>query len=111
MYATDYDPQVLTATRANAEKNTVQLHTLAPEQLPALEADLLLANIVAQPLPTLAPLFARHLRTGGRIVLSGILEQQADEVIAAYQPWFSMLQKIQRDDWMLLEATRTSAKV
>lgn len=111
VYATDYDPQALTATRANAEKNAVQLHTLAPEQLPALEADVLLANIIAQPLVMLAPLFAQHVRSGGQLVLSGILEQQADEVINAYLPWFSMVQKVQRENWMLLEALRTSAKV
>lgn len=113
VYATDHDPQALTATRANAEKNGLQasIHTLTPEQLPALEADVLLANIVAQPLIALAPLFAQQVRAGGRMVLSGILEPQADAVIAAYRPWFAMVQKVQRDDWMLLEGTRTSAMV
>ncbi|MDO9371192.1 MAG: 50S ribosomal protein L11 methyltransferase [Gammaproteobacteria bacterium] len=113
VYATDHDPQALTATRANAEKNELQLliHTMTPEQLPALEVDVLLANIIAQPLIALAPVFAQHVRAGGRIVLSGILEHQAEEVIAAYRPWFAMVEKVQRDDWMLLEATRTSAMV
>jgi ribosomal protein L11 methyltransferase len=113
VYATDHDPQALTATRANAEKNGLQalIHTLTPEQLPAPEADVLLANIIAQPLITLAPLFAQHLRAGGHLVLSGILEPQAEAVISAYLPWFSMVRKVQRDDWMLLKAMRTSAKV
>ena len=117
VYATDHDPQALTATRANAEKNGLQtsIHTLTPEQLPALEPtleiDVLLANIIAQPLIALAPVFAQHVCAGGRIVLSGILEHQADEVIVAYRPWFAMVQKIQREDWMLLEGTRTSAMV
>lgn len=113
VYATDHDPQALTATRANAEKNGLQalLHTLTPEQLAALEptlkVDVLLANIVAQPLIALAPLFAQHVRAGGRIVLSGILEHQADALIDAYHPWFAMAEQVQREDWALLEGTRS----
>ncbi len=113
VYATDHDPQALTATRANAGKNALQalIHTLTPECVPALGADLLLANILAQPLIALASSFAKQVRGGGRIVLSGILEHQADEVAAAYRPWFAMAEKVRREDWVLLEGERTSAKV
>jgi ribosomal protein L11 methyltransferase len=64
--------------------------------------DVVLANILAGPLITLAPLLAAATQPAGRIVLSGILESQADEVRAAYEPWFDIAAPIADEGWVLL---------
>ncbi|HLA74565.1 MAG TPA: 50S ribosomal protein L11 methyltransferase, partial [Gammaproteobacteria bacterium] len=74
-------------------------------------ADVLLANILARPLVEFAPYFATLVRQQGRIVLSGILREQALEVSSAYEPWFNMAPPTLRDDWARLEGRRKSAKV
>jgi ribosomal protein L11 methyltransferase len=61
------------------------------------------ANILAQPLIVLAPLLAAR---GRRIALSGILDEQADEVARAYQPWFAVKQGGHEERWVLLEGER-----
>ena len=80
---TDIDPQAIVASRANAKRNGVDATFVPVDELPADEApfDVVVANILANPLIALAPALARRLRRGGRIVLSGILDAQADAVI------------------------------
>jgi len=106
--AVDHDPQALTATRDNAERNGVAPHIRVspPEALPDNHADLLLANILAGPLVSLAPLFARRLRTGGRLVLSGILEDQEEELRRAYAPHFEAFGTTKREEWLRITALR-----
>jgi len=65
-----------------------------------------LANILANPLQVLAPLLARATRGGGRIVLAGILEHQAEEVGAAYREWFRMDTTEREESWVLLSGIR-----
>ena len=65
-----------------------------------------MANILAQPLILLAPLLAGFSRAGGRIALSGILETQAEEVAAAYAPYFSMRIERTREGWALVQGMR-----
>ena len=97
----DIDPQALVAARANAMQNRVAAQFDAPgAHLSA--CDVVLANILAGPLITLAPLLAAATQPGGRIVLSGILESQADEVRAAYAPWFDISAPIADEGWVLL---------
>jgi ribosomal protein L11 methyltransferase len=106
--AIDIDPQALLATRDNAARNDVG-DKLAVTGDPALDersADLLLANILAGPLVDLAPRFARALRPGGRLALSGLLTDQADTVTAAYRPWFDIATTATRDGWALLAGQR-----
>ena len=82
----DTDPQALEASRENARRNGVEENRLdlyLPEQAPAGKADMVLANILAQPLIGLAPHLATLTRPGGDLVLSGILSNQAREVMAA----------------------------
>jgi len=69
----------------------------------------LVANILANPLRLLAPAFARRVRAGGRIVLSGILAPQADEVAAAYGRWFRIDDGEVEDGWIALTGTRRDA--
>lgn len=103
--AIDNDPQALLATVENARRNNVEsiIETCAPEQLPELNTDLILANILANPLMQLAPRFARFCAPRARIVLSGILAAQAADVAAAYTPHFRMNPPTQRDDWIRLD--------
>ncbi|MFA5529980.1 MAG: 50S ribosomal protein L11 methyltransferase [Thiohalomonadaceae bacterium] len=108
VWATDNDPQALLATRENAARNDVgtTLATTLPEQGPATPADVLLANILAGPLVVLAERFAGLVKPGGTVVLSGILREQADEVRAAYEPWFDMAPTTVLEDWVRLEGRR-----
>lgn len=106
--AYDIDPQALTATRDNALANDVaQSLTIAsdaPE--PPLAAELLLANILSGPLCELAPRLASLVAPGGELVLAGLLEEQAAEVIAAYRPWLTLHRWRSLDGWVCLAGTR-----
>jgi ribosomal protein L11 methyltransferase len=108
--AVDIDPQALLATRDNAVRNGIadRLAVAAPDQAHGSPADILLANILAEPLLELAPAFAARVRAGGRIVLSGILQSQAGPVARRYAAWFDMRPAISRDDWALLYGVRRS---
>jgi ribosomal protein L11 methyltransferase len=81
---TDIDEQALDAARANSERNAVDARYTAPDQLPAGQFDVVLANILANPLRLLAPMLLARVAPGGSLVLSGVLQRQADELIAAY---------------------------
>jgi ribosomal protein L11 methyltransferase len=81
---TDIDPQAIAAAMANAAANHAPGDYTAPDSLPAGTFDLVLANILTNPLKLLAPLLLERVRDGGSLVLSGILERQADDVIATY---------------------------
>lgn len=109
--AYDIDPQALTATLDNALANEVaQQLTLAHEAPQApLAAELLLANILSGPLCELAPRLAALLKPGGELVLAGLLEEQAEEVIAAYRPWITLHPWRSIDGWVCLAGTRTAA--
>jgi ribosomal protein L11 methyltransferase len=104
----DNDPQALTATNDNAHRNGVQdvIDSLAPEEFKPQIADVVLANILAGPLVELAPRLTATLRPGGILVLSGILEEQAEEVKNAYASGFSEIQLKLMDGWVLLTGTK-----
>ena len=70
------------------------------------EYDLVVANILAQPLIMLAPLLAARTARGGRIALSGILDTQAAEVAAAYAPGFACVVSASDEGWALVEGRR-----
>jgi ribosomal protein L11 methyltransferase len=105
----DIDPQALEATRANAEKNnipTAHLYVAEPGGLPPIKADLLIANILSGPLVELASSLASLVKPEGQLILSGILEDQADSVISAYTPWFEMQEPVGKEEWIRLEGKR-----
>ncbi|HZH43779.1 MAG TPA: 50S ribosomal protein L11 methyltransferase [Lysobacter sp.] len=104
----DNDPQALTATRDNAERNGVgeRLTVFAPEQAPAATYPVVVANILASALIELADVLAARVAPGGRIALSGILAGQEDEVIARYAAAFTDLRADRRDDWMRVTGVR-----
>lgn len=107
--AYDIDPQAIQATRDNAVANGVsdRLTTVDPERrVEPFPADLVLANILARPLIELAPQLSATIRSGGALVLAGLLDRQADEVRAAYAPWFDFEPDHCRDGWTRLYGRR-----
>ena len=104
----DNDAQALTASRDNAQRNGVleKLDLYLPQHFPQMHADVLVANILAGPLGELAPLFARCLKPGGTLALSGILDGQQDELLACYAPWFDALAVTLRDGWVRIDGMR-----
>lgn len=82
---TDIDPQALEAARANSAANGVAARYTEPGSLGSSTYDVVLANILSNPLKLLAPALLARVAPGGWLVLSGVLERQADEVIAAYR--------------------------
>ncbi|MES9905885.1 MAG: 50S ribosomal protein L11 methyltransferase [Sedimenticola sp.] len=108
--AIDHDPQALEATTANAEKNQVtdRLTLYGEKDQPAEPADIILANILAGTLIALQPQLTDLTLPGGRIVLSGILLEQAQEVSDAFASAFAMEPPKQLEEWVLLEGRRKS---
>ena len=104
--ATDIDPVAVETAAANARRNEVALGLCAPEELGSGLYDIVLANILSQPLIVLAPLLAARTAPAGRIALAGVLDSQADEVAAAYAPWFAMTVSLRQDGWALLEGVK-----
>tara|TARA_R110000868_G_scaffold380784_1_gene646949 strand:- start:120740 stop:121612 length:873 start_codon:yes stop_codon:yes gene_type:complete len=107
--AIDHDEQALQATQDNAERNAIDLTTLdvyLPKDEPKNTADLLIANILAQPLIDLCEHFAGLLNPDGQIILSGILDTQVDAVVEAYQKHFEIVEIKQQDEWMLVSAIK-----
>ena len=105
--ALDIDSAAVAATQANARDNGVVLNAALPDAAQGRYA-LVLANILATPLELLAPLLAGHLDAGGDLVLSGILERQAERLVGAYAPWCS-LEAADRDEGWVLLATHGTA--
>jgi ribosomal protein L11 methyltransferase len=104
VWAVDNDPQALIATEDNATKNQVNqiISCQLPEQ-PLPQVDIILANILAKPLIELAPTLTKYLKPNSTLILSGILKEQRDEVIAAYQPYMNVMQTLERENWILIE--------
>lgn len=105
----DTDPQALEASRDNARRNGIpddRLDLYLPGDEPELQAEVMLANILAQPLIMLAPKLAAKVMPRGDLVLSGILSHQAREVMAAYEPWFVMDEPEEREEWVRLTGRR-----
>ncbi len=107
----DIDPQALWASAENAARNQVdgRLVTHLPDALPERHYDVLLANILANPLIALAPKLAGRVRPGGRLVLSGILAAQAEAVQQAYTAWYDFSAPAEQDGWVRLQAIRRPA--
>ncbi len=107
--AVDIDPLALEAARFNAQRNAVALEVVDAQQPFAGAFMITVANILANPLRMLAPVLAAHTRAGGAIALSGILESQADEVIAAYARWAALEVAAVEGGWALVAGRRNDA--
>lgn len=102
----DIDPQAVLAAQQNAAQNGVEVTLATAEQDIAGPAQIVVANILANPLTVLAPLLARLTRPGGQIALSGILVEQADAVLEAYASQFTMTRAAVDEGWVLLTGRR-----
>jgi len=103
----DVDSQAVIASRDNAYANRVKnVQFFLPDDAPQSSYDLVVANILTNPLRMLAPLLAKATRPGGQIVLSGILEEQAQDVMNIYQQWFDLNAPIFEDGWACLSGRK-----
>jgi ribosomal protein L11 methyltransferase len=103
----DIDPAALQATLANAVVNAVQIEVLSTDAGVRGPFDVVVANILSNPLKVLAPLLAGATRIGGHLVLAGILSGQAREVAGAYRPWLEIEVVCEADGWACLAGART----
>jgi len=111
VYAVDIDPQAIEATKQNLQRNGIDSKRLVlglPEQVKLPQADILVANILAEPLRQLAESIANSVQVSGNLVLSGLLETQADELNSLYSQWFEMDDAKVQEDWARLSGTKKS---
>lgn len=110
VYCIDNDPQALTATRDNAARNHVSdiIQVFPPGAMPQITADIMLANILAGPLMSLSEHLSSLTCNGGHLVLSGILQDQADQVSDTYAQWFTMEPATIDGDWVRLNGVKAS---
>jgi ribosomal protein L11 methyltransferase len=66
-----------------------------------------MANILAAPLKVLAPLLCAHVKTGGVLILAGILQRQVEEIQQAYQPYMALQVADVQDGWVLMHGQVT----
>lgn len=104
----DIDPQAIEASTANATRNGVagQIELYLPKDQPQLQADVVVANILAGPLADLSTIISAYVRPGGLLALSGILESQAQSVIDAYSNEFDFDPVAVKDEWVRLSARK-----
>jgi ribosomal protein L11 methyltransferase len=104
----DIDPQALTATKSNAEQNNVlnKVHVYGTEQYPHNPQDIVIANILAEPLIELSNNISSLVKPSGHLLLSGILSEQAQHVINAYNDEFIFSPMVIRDNWVCLHAVK-----
>ena len=94
---------MLTTTK-NAAKNGVSVRFFTPDAFHAESSDIVVANILANPLIVLAPLITAQC--AGQVALSGVLESQASEVASAYAPQFELSTTDREEGWVLLAGSR-----
>jgi ribosomal protein L11 methyltransferase len=112
---TDIDPQAMVAARSNAEINHTTIRFVLPnegavELAAETKYDIVMANILANPLQVLAPALVNKMKVGGRIVLSGVLARQAEEVIATYSQWLKLSVWKESEGWVCLHGTLNKDK-
>lgn len=109
MIGIDIDPQAVQATQDNAERNHLskdRIEVKLPPYDSDLQADIVVANILAGPLTQLAPTIADLVKTGGQLALSGILANQAQEVVDSYKEWFAIDSVTELDEWVRIVGTK-----
>ena len=106
--AVDHDPQAVLATRDNAARNDVsdRIEVLHSDGFESRSADLVLANILANVLIALAPRIEELVTPGGQLVMSGVLQAQADDVMRAYADSLDFQAIQAQDDWVLLQGAK-----
>ena len=102
----DIDKQAIRASHDNATQNQVNIEVYLPDAQPEGQFDVVVANILANPLRMLGQMLAGRVKTNGQIVLSGILSEQVEEISALYQQWFDMKPATIQDGWACLFGTK-----
>ena len=102
----DIDPDAVATARDNARRNGVAGEFLEDGAPLTFIADVVIANILANPLMVLAPVLVSRCRQGGRIALSGILSEQAGEVAKCYSPWIAFAPPAEAEDWVCLSGVK-----
>ncbi|MCT7315488.1 50S ribosomal protein L11 methyltransferase [Ralstonia sp. CHL-2022] len=102
----DIDPNAVKASRYNAERNHVEATFALPDDVPEGTFDLVVANILSNPLKLMAAMLCARVRPGGRLILSGVLERQAEEVAAAYASVIPLTVWRARDGWVCLHGVK-----
>lgn len=100
--AVDVDEQAVLSTRANAQNNQVAVNAMLPDQLTDGQYDVVVANILSNPLKILAPMLCARLKPGGRLVLAGIFEWQTAEMQDAYADYLPLQAWRDREGWICL---------
>lgn len=110
VWATDHDDQALISTENNAAYNTCSdnLHIVNTTDIKSARANVMLANILANPLIALASTLTELILPKGKLILSGVLTEDADRVASAYLDHFTRTDTKQQDEWVLMEFTKTS---
>ena len=104
----DIDTQAVEAARYNAERNAVSAHFEDSAHEIKGQYDIVVANILSNPLKALAPAICGHVRPGGRLALSGILAEQAEELIVFYAPFIPLSVADTREGWVCLSGTKAA---
>lgn len=102
----DIDSQAIIASRYNAQQNQTEIDFFDANDFSDQTFNIVVANILSSALIVLAPALAKYCQTGGKIALSGILEEQTDALLSRYSEWFTMDIPIQREAWILLTGTK-----
>jgi ribosomal protein L11 methyltransferase len=102
----DIDPQAVESARQNSERNHAEVSYGLPDDCPAGQFDIVVANILSNPLKLMASMLSTRVKPGGRIALSGILARQADEVAAVYARWIDISVWKEHEGWVCLAGTR-----
>ena len=102
----DIDPQAVSAAQGNAERNEVSARFADSASEIEGQFDIVVANILSNPLKALAPAICSHVRPGGKLALSGILSEQAEDLISAYAPWIPLVVADTREGWVCLAGTK-----
>jgi ribosomal protein L11 methyltransferase len=102
----DIDPQAVESARQNSERNHADVTYGLPDECPAGEFDIVVANILSNPLKLMASMLSSKVKPGGKIALSGVLARQADEVAAVYARWIDISVWREHEGWVCLAGTR-----
>jgi ribosomal protein L11 methyltransferase len=102
----DIDAEAVAVAQLNARRNRVSASFFDAAAAPDLSGDLVVANILANPLKMLAPVLAKICRPGGRLAMSGILVLQEEEIREIFRPWFALEQQAEDEGWVCLSGVR-----
>lgn len=105
----DIDPQAVESARGNSARNRVDVTYAPPEDCPSTQFDIVVANILSNPLKVMASMLSSKVKPGGRLALSGVLARQAEDVAAAYAPWIDIGVWRELDGWVCLTGVKRGA--